>query len=225
MIKVVLMDLDDTLIVSQTHVMFPAYLKALGLYCKELGEPEKISGLVMHSYLAALKEYDPSRTLVERFYTHFLRNLKSDRDDLQPFFEQFYIEHYGEMAREYVTPQIGASDLVRWLIDHNYRVVVATNPGLPKAAALSRLELGGLSPGEYPFSMITTLEMMHFGKPQAEYYEEILLRLDVEASEAIMVGDDWENDIEPARVAGLSTYWLTQGEETPPERVAMIDGH
>lgn len=225
MIKAVLMDLDDTLVISQTSEMFPAYLKDLGIFCKELGEPAAISGLIMQAYLAALNEYDPSRPLFERFNAHFAKGLQSQHDGYSALFDRYYREAYGKLVQQYVTPQVGAAELVRWLIDHGYRVVVATNPGLPRAAIINRLEQGGLSPDLHPFSLITTLEGMHFGKPQPEYYEEILIKLDIEASEALMIGDDWENDMAPALAAGLGTYWLTDQGAASPDRAVQIDGH
>jgi ribonucleotide monophosphatase NagD (HAD superfamily) len=57
---------------------------------------------------------------------------------------------------------------------------------------------------------------MHFGKPQPEYYEEILVRLDIDASEAIMVGDDWVQDIAPALACGLHTFWISKPSISEP---------
>jgi hypothetical protein len=102
-------------------------------------------------------------------------------------------------------------------------VVIATNPGLPAAATFQRLRQGGLDPEEHPFSLVTTLETMHFGKPQPEYYEEILVRLDIDASEAIMVGDDWGQDIAPAMAAGLHTFWVNT-TDTPEDQSWQPDG-
>jgi FMN phosphatase YigB (HAD superfamily) len=37
-----------------------------------------------------------------------------------------------------------------------------------------------------------------------------------------MVGDSWENDIEPAASLGLSTYWLNEGDDEPPDTSLII---
>jgi HAD superfamily hydrolase (TIGR01549 family) len=173
--------------------------------------------------MAALHEYDPSRTLLERFYDRFVPALSAQGVDLRAFFSRFYSDHYPDVMRPFVTVQQGAVDLVQWLKEQGYELVVATNPGLPLEAAHHRMRLGGLAPED--FTLITTLETMHFGKPQPEYYEEILVRLDLEPGEAIMVGDDWENDMAPALAAGLSAYWLNDALEPPNEAVPRIDGH
>jgi len=223
MIKAVLLDLDDTLVISQTARMFPAYLEALGGYGKDLAPPEHVAGLIMESYIASLAEYAPARTLVERFFEKFLTGLNSSDESLRLFFDQFYADYYPLLVSQFVTPQPSAPETVNWLRDHGYKVVVATNPGLPEVATLQRLEQGGLS--HTGFDLITTLETMHFGKPQPEYYAEILLRLDVEPGEAIMIGDDWEKDIVPALHAGLSAYWLTTEPNDGVGRSSLVDGY
>jgi hypothetical protein len=80
----------------------------------------------------------------------------------------------------------------------------------------------GFDPDQTRFKLITTLENMHFAKPTPHYYEEVLARIGVESEDAIMVGDDYKNDIAPAAVAGLATWWLS---ETPnPDLPVQPDG-
>jgi putative hydrolase of the HAD superfamily len=57
---------------------------------------------------------------------------------------------------------------------------------------------------------------MHAAKPQPIYYREILEVVGCEPSEALMVGDDWRNDIAPAAAAGLFAYWIALGDAEPP---------
>ncbi len=222
MIKAVLLDLDDTLVDSQTNTLFSRYLAALGNYGSRLGSPEDVAKYVMGSYLTALRSYDPARSLADRFFDALYHNIGST-EDLRPFFDRFYQEHYPALVQDYVRPRPAAQSLVHWLIECGVKVVVATNPGLPEVATLQRMRQGGLAPQSYSFSLITTLETMHFGKPQPEYYEEITLRLDVDASEAIMVGDDWENDIAPAMAAGLRTFWIAT-DDLVPSNASLPDG-
>jgi len=47
----------------------------------------------------------------------------------------------------------------------------------------------------------------------------------MQADEAIMVGDDWENDIVPARAAGLNTFWVCpDGCGCDATAQPMVDG-
>lgn len=50
------------------------------------------------------------------------------------------------------------------------------------------------------------------GKGSPAFYETILDKLGIEAHEATMVGDSYDNDVAPALVAGLSAAWLKPGE-------------
>lgn len=222
MIRAVLLDLDDTLIDSQPLPLFKRYLAALGEYCQHLAPSEDIAQHVMRAYTTILSTYDPSRTLAQRFYEAFCESIGS-HDDLSEFFAEFYASHYPAVARDFVRPHPAAAEILSLLAEQNLRVVIATNPGSPSAATLHRMQRGGLSPSEYSLELITTFETMHFGKPQPEYYEEILLRLDVESSEAIMVGDDWDHDIAPAMAIGMHTFWIT-ADSAPPEGVELPDG-
>lgn len=53
------------------------------------------------------------------------------------------------------------------------------------------------------------------GKPERAFFEQALKSLGVEAQEALMVGDDIENDIGGAQRAGLGAILVTSGKHGP----------
>jgi HAD superfamily hydrolase (TIGR01549 family) len=55
---------------------------------------------------------------------------------------------------------------------------------------------------EFEYAFVPSFASVHFGKPQPEYYAELLARTGKRPAEALMVGDDWKNDIVPATLAG-----------------------
>ncbi len=57
-------------------------------------------------------------------------------------------------------------------------------------------------------------------KPDPEIFSIALRRLDVAASEACMVGDNFERDMVPAKQLGMSTTWI--GTKTAP-RPGIVD--
>ena len=59
-----------------------------------------------------------------------------------------------------------------------------------------------------PYTLVTTIENMHATKPNQAYYQEILEMIDCQPDQALMVGDDCRNDVEPAAGFGLFTYWI-----------------
>ena len=86
-------------------------------------------------------------------------------------------------------------------------VIIATNPLFPTTAIEQRLAWAGVPVDEYPYALVTTYENMHAAKPQPAYYREILAAIDCPPDRALMVGDDWKNDIAPAAAVGLHTFW------------------
>lgn len=210
MIKAVLIDLDDTLIRTNTAAFFSAYLKALGAYMSSVEAPEIVGKNVRIAYDEAVDAYDPTRPLYLRFLERVAARLQYPRavEDLRRLFESFHSWEYPTLRplvrRRRETPQF-----MRWLFDRGYQVVVATNPAVAESATLMRMAWGGVPADEFPFAWITTPETMHFGKPHPEYFEEILLNIGVNADEAIMVGDDWDQDIVGAVTCGMHAYWVT----------------
>jgi FMN phosphatase YigB (HAD superfamily) len=223
MIKAVLLDLDDTLVESRTNEMFATYVTMLGDYGASFAPAELFGKTVLHTYVQILNSPDPTARLYDRFLPKFAANIKGDANTLDALFAAFYRECYPDL-KSWVRPRPETFGLLDYLSQKDYMAVVATNPGLPEAAISQRMTWGKIPATDYPFALITTLEDMHFGKPQAEYYEEILLRLNLDPGEAIMVGNDWEQDIIGAATAGLCTYWVTENGSKPPDENIPISG-
>jgi len=62
--------------------------------------------------------------------------------------------------------------------------------------------------------LATGKQAIVLGKPNQMFFEQALLTIGVAASEAIMVGDDIENDIAGAQRAGLHTVLVCTGKHT-----------
>ncbi len=223
MIKAVFLDLDDTLVESNTAQSFPAYLKMLGEFGASVAPPDVFVRHIMASYAAVLGDWDATQTLYEKFMPLMSMATGHDAKGLAELFTAFYADCYS-ILRPMVKPRAASRTLLDYLFSHNYQVAVATNPGLPESAIYQRMEWGEVPADREPFALITTLESMHFGKPHPEYYEEIMARLAINPGEAIMVGDDWDNDMVGAAKAGLLTYWISEdGSQPPPSNITLSD--
>lgn len=223
MIKAVLLDLDDTLILTDTDNFFPAYLKRLGAYAADFDDPRRFVNRIMGTFVETLGEDDPTRPLFDRLMEKLAADGGHERAALEDLFTAFYRDAY-QALNGWIQPRPESRRLLDFLFTQRKRVVVATNPGLPEAAIHHRMRWGDVAPEDYPFDLVTTLETMHFGKPRPEYYAEIAWRLAVEPHEAVMVGNDWDADIVPAGAVGLHTYWITQDGEAPPDGDVMLAG-
>lgn len=224
MIKAVLLDLDDTLIQTRTNEFFAAYMAMLGEYGESLTPVDGFGKLVLRTYGEVLATPDPTARLYDRYLPRFASALNGDAAALDAMFKTFYQDCYPEL-KSWIKARPETKALLHYLSPKDYQLVVATNPGLPEASIRQRMEWGGVPPDDTPFALITSLEEMHFGKPQAAYYEEIMVRLNLDPGEGIMVGNDWEQDILGAATAGLCTYWVSEDGSAPPDPGIPISGY
>lgn len=85
--------------------------------------------------------------------------------------------------------------------------------GLPGAQAL-KLRLSGIA-GR--FEAVAVSGAVGAGKPAPELFQWALRQLDVDAGDAIVIGDRLERDVEGARRAGIRSVWLNRyGAAAPP---------
>jgi len=220
MITTVLLDLDDTLLGNPTAQFVENYFAALNRYL-----PASMSRPLLDAVRAIIGQGDPTRTNIQRFYAA----LAAELGDISPEAFQlavsgFYREAYPAL-RAGTTRRPIARRLVEGLLARGYTLVVATNPFFPRDAVEQRLAWAGVPVDEIPFALVTHLENMHFTKERPEYYEETLARVGASAAQAVMVGDDWFNDIVPAWRAGLRTFWIgTPGAEPGTSGPIRADG-
>jgi FMN phosphatase YigB (HAD superfamily) len=172
---------------------------------------------------AAIANTDPTLTNQDVFWSVFCQRTGIEREAFEFSLKQFYQDEFPKLRR-LTNERPVARKIVRTSFEKNLKVVIATNPLFPASAIEQRLDWAGIPVEEFPYDLVTTYENMHATKPQQAYYEEILEVIDVESAAALMVGDDWKNDMEPASQLGLRTYWVQEGWQDPPELVPAIDG-
>jgi len=219
MIRAVLFDLDDTLLRLSTDAFSRKYIAALGgalMAAHPTITPEAFQGAVRGSIKLTAANTDPTRTNGENMNAAFASALALSEAEIASAFHSFYGSQYAGLRAE-ADPMPGARELVATLTGEGYTVVVATNPVFPRGPVMERLRWAGFDTEALPFAWVTTMDNMHFIKPTPHYYEEILARVGVEAEDALLVGDDLNNDILPGVAAGLATYWINQEMPAPPD--------
>lgn len=199
--KIILFDLDKTLL----DINFDEFLKSY-------------FALLIPKLSKILKDKDPLKILqisvdymiyekngelnVDKFYKKFVELSEVERDILKEAFLDFYINDFPKL-RVYGKPRDGGRETVLKLIDMGYKVVIATNSIFPEIAIKQRVDWANL--GDINFPLITTMENMHYAKPNLEYYIEILEKLNGNPNDTVMIGDDLEMDILPAKKLGIKT--------------------
>ncbi len=210
MIKAILFDLDDTLLINPAYEFVQHYKQAL-LPLLMSSFPQmtaaKLEDGIINGIRSVIQNSDPLKLNAEIFYAAFQEATGLSLQNHQPIMQIFFDEVHPSLKRV-TTPVEVAPLAVKWLLNHRYAVAVATNPLFQHRAVEQRLEWACLPIPETGFWYVTSLDNMHYSKPWPHYYEEILTRLGFEPDEAVMIGDDWDNDIVGASQAGLNTFWI-----------------
>lgn len=219
MFEAILFDLDDTLLGNNTDSFIQYYFKLLGQYARQFMEPRQFLQEMLICTREMMVSTDTAVPNHDVFWRAFEGRTGLLATDLEPYFEQFYLHEFPKIA--HVTERRPeAAELIQACVEQELKVVVATNPVFPRTAVLERMVWAGIPADAFPFELITTYENMHTTKPHAAYYQEILSRIECAPEQAVMVGDDWQNDIEPAAKLGIKTFWISNGRDLPPENMA-----
>lgn len=205
MIKVVLFDLDGTLLPMDQDLFVKAYFKNLAAKLAPYGyEPQKLIDAIWAGTEAmVLNDGKCANEGVfwNKFAALFGDKVYGDKDK----FEEFYRTDF-DNARVVCGFNDMAKDTVHKLKNVGIRVALATNPIFPAIATEKRIRWAGLEPSD--FELITTYENIGFCKPNLAYYKEILNRLGCKPEETLMVGNDVSEDMIASKL-GLDVFLLT----------------
>jgi FMN phosphatase YigB (HAD superfamily) len=203
-----LLDLDDTLLQTNLNIFVPAYFQALGNHLSSHSAPE----IMVRSLVRGMNEMngneDPARTLMDAFDSAFYAKLGVSKAELSAALEDFYDNIFPTLADH--TKQIDETTaLIEWARSCGVRVAIATDPLFPRKATYHRLRWAGIDPER--IELFSTYEHFHFTKTFPAYYAEVLGRLGWPEGPVLVVGNDIERDLVPAKRLGLATF-LVDGE-------------
>ncbi|NWF65444.1 MAG: DinB family protein [Chloroflexi bacterium] len=211
-----LLDLDDTLLNTNQSIFVPAYFQALSTKLAPHLDASLVGRALLKSTTAMNQSEDAMRPLRQVFDEVFYPAVGIPAGALDDEIEQFYSQIFPTLQG--ITSQNPqANPFIDWARSQGFRLVVATDPLLPRAATLQRVRWAGLDPDD--FELISTFEDFHFSKTHAAYYAEALGRLGWYDGPVLMVGNDMERDILPAKRLGLAAYFVEAepGSRSGPE--------
>ncbi len=214
-VRTLLFDLDDTLLGNNLDTFLPAYITSLAAHLADLLPPQTLANELTAGAQAMFANVDPGRTLEQAFADHFYPAVNLRPEAVKPRIASFYAEKFGALRSE-TTLIPEARTMMQWAFDAGLEVAIATNAFFPRSAILQRLDWAGVGIEEFPYSLVTTYEFMHFAKPRPEYFAEILSWLDRRPDEVLMIGNDWPHDITPAHAMGLNAFWIAPRAARPP---------
>ena len=215
MIDTVLFDLDGTLLPMDQDEFVQTYMTLLAKRMAPHGyDPNHLVAAVWAG-TRAMVENTGEKANEEVFWEDFCHIFGEDARKDEPLFEDFYATDFAH-ARRVCGFDPAAGEVVAMLKDMGIRVALATNPLFPAIATRQRIRWAGLKPED--FELVTTYENSRFCKPNPDYYREVLAELGAEPERCIMVGNDVDEDILPARKLGMKTFLLTHSLLNRKER-------
>lgn len=201
----VLFDLDGTLLPMDQDIFVENYLKKLGDKFRPLGYDPEIMIKAIWTGTKAMILNDGSMSNEQRFWKTFTELLGEEVKALEPEFENFYRYEFNTI-KDMITPNPLAGQGVKMLKEKGYSLVLATNPLFPKIATMARMAWAGLNIDD--FNLITTYENSSYGKPNLNYYKEILNTINRCPEDCLMVGNDVLEDM-CVNQLGMDSFLLT----------------
>lgn len=209
-IRVVGFDLDGTLLYLDQEFIF-AYMALLNeTVGTELGVPQ-LSEAVLASTAVMCASDGREGSLAEVFFADFGGRVGIARSLLQERFDQFYEKEFVQLQR-FSRPVAGVHGLLAEIRSQGCQLALVTNPVFPLSAIQERLRWAGLE--DVPFDWMTHFEQARTAKPQPQFFQDAARELRVPATDWLVVGNDLQDDILPARRVGMQTYWVSE-EEAP----------
>lgn len=208
MIKNVLFDLDGTLLPMDMEEFTNGYFVFLVKKAMEYSKRYEKDALIKAVWggVKAMVLNSGEMTNEQAFWKYFGSVYGEDAIEDKPLFDEFYANEF-EQAKQFCGKNEDARKAVDEIKEKGFRVVLATNPVFPEVATRKRAIWAGFNVDE--FEAYTTYENSHFCKPNPKYYEELLGRLDMKASECLMVGNDVDEDMEAGLKAGMQVFLIT----------------
>ncbi len=188
--KIVLFDLDSTLLQMNQDLFIKKYFYLVHEKAKKLGYPADNFLKAFSKSAYAIIDNLGSMTNEELFWRQMSKEYP-DIDKLKKEFDDFYNFEFDSIS-SIVNKTTVPNEIIQVLKQKNYRIILATNPLFPKICTYKRMHWAGLNPNDFDY--ITTYENSSYCKPNHLYYEEIFHKLNLEMEGSIMIGNDVSDD-------------------------------
>ena len=203
-IKMVLFDLDGTLLPMDQDVFIKTYFGRLAAFLGKMGyDVNKLVDSIWKGTSQMIKN-DGSCTNEEVFWKVFGEVYGGSKEMDEPNLRRFYEEDFDNVSKSCGFDKM-AKEVIGYVKSKGLRVALATNPIFPSVATKKRIAWAGLDLND--FEHITFYENSHFSKPNLKYYEEVLAKLNVSPTECLMVGNDVAEDLVASKL-GMKVFLL-----------------
>jgi FMN phosphatase YigB (HAD superfamily) len=216
MLKTVLFDLDNTLLLFDEAAFFKRYIALVQVEFQDIMPGDVLGGKLL-SATQALMENQGRMSNLEFFIRMFSGDSAAEHGRIMSRFERFYATKYDQL-KSLTIPVAGVRDVIEGIIARGLEAVIASNPLLPLHIQEKRLSWAGL--GDVPFAFITHIANMSYVKPQEGFYRQVCDKIGRLPEACLMVGNDPVNDMAAAGI-GIKTYLTTDSRKVDTSHLAM----
>lgn len=201
----ILFDLDGTLLPMSQDEFIKSYFGNLALKMTAYGIDKDALISAVWEGTKEMINNDGSKKNEQAFWDCFSKRLGTEILDLIPEFEKFYENEFNNV-KDITKPTTISKEIVFYLKEKGYQVILATNPLFPPVAVNTRLGWIGLSIKDFDY--VTTYDNSSYCKPNLNYYKEILEVNHKTPQECVMIGNNMVEDMCAANW-GIDTYLVT----------------
>ena len=202
--KNILLDLDGTLLPIDMDHFLQLYFKALTEEFSDLKDEEEFIQILMQATEEMIKN-DGEKVNEEIFKDAFFNKLNIENEnEIMERFDKFYKNKYPKLKNK-LDLESKSAELIDILKKADKNLIIATNPLFPREAIEERISWTGIDPDIFDY--ITCYEEMHYAKPNPKFYSEIAKKVNIDPSEAIMIGNNSKEDM-IAKKVGMKTYLI-----------------
>ncbi len=214
MLKAILFDLDNTLVLYDEARFYTGYFRRIEKLFTDIMPVKKFEERLIGS-IRDLVQNSGKLTNAKHFMDTFAKGYEDRRNELWNRFLYFYETEYDKIEINFTLPN-GLHETMGNIVRTGLKLVLASNPIFPYTVHMKRLAWAGLD--QLSFNLVTHIENMSFCKPRIEYYLEICKKINESPEACMMVGNDPVNDMVAAHT-GMKTYLTDDSKDAWRMRV------
>lgn len=200
-------DLDNTLLPLHTQDKFvEIWFRDVARKFREHGQDPSKAINAMNEGCRAMILNKGEKTNIEVFFDVACELSGLPREILEPVMDDYYATTF-DNVREIARENSFAPEIARLIREKAEYAVIATMPMFPEEAVKKRLSWVGVD--AELFDLVTTCDYSSSCKPNTAYFQEILDDFGVKPKDALMIGNDVREDMEPCEQLGIDTFLVT----------------
>ncbi len=217
-------DLDGTLVWEDSKKMYETYFTLISKrFNKKFGLNPHDFVLAMQKTMKTMDESLGDKNIHDLFFYNLLNFVSINYNEMVNEFNEFYDNEFDEVLKAY-TKNEAMLEAVKILKSMGHKIIIATDPFLPKVPVDKKIIHGGFNLSDFDFISYNT--NAHYVKSSPNFFEELFLSLNLNPKETIVVGNTIPTDIPSFEVKDafiLSESVKVKGETTIPYKILSVN--